>query len=196
MNYPIQLRFKKVTLTNEMRVIDANGQNLAYVRQKLLKFKEEVVVFSDQTKTTELFKIKADKVIDWSPTYTLYDLHGNALASTKRSGARSLFNATYELNLQSKPVGTLKERNIWVKFLDALLGEIPILGIFSGYFINPKYDLRGADGQVIASLEKQPAFLEGYYNIENQQLTRFSEQEQFNICLLLMMIAAMERFRG
>lgn len=170
MNYPIQLRFKKITLTNEMRVIDGTGQDIAYVRQKLLKFKEEVVVFSDRTKTKELFKIKADKVIDWSPTYTVYDPSDKPLASTKRSGAKSLWNATYELTVGDKAIGILKERNPWVKFLDAILGEIPLIGLVIGYFINPTYDLAAPDGKIIANLVKRPAFFEGFYLIENISL--------------------------
>lgn len=196
MNYPIQLRFKKITLTNEMRVIDGAGQDIAYVRQKLLKLKEEVIVFSDRSKSTELYKIKADKIIDWSPTYTIYDPSGNALASTKRNGAKSLFNATYELNVGDKLIGTLKEHNPWVKFLDAILGEIPILGLVFGYFINPKYDIFSPDGTIIANFVKRPAVFEGYYTIENIALNKMDEKEQSLTVLLLMMIGALERERG
>jgi len=196
MNYPIQLRFKKITLTNEMRVIDGAGQDIAYVRQKLLKLKEEVIVFSDRTKTKEIFKIKADKVIDWSPTYTVYDPAGNPLANTKRSGAKSLWNATYELNVGEKQIGVLSERNPWVKFFDALLGEIPIIGVVLGYFINPTYDLASPEGKIIANLVKRPAVFEGYYTLENVALSEMNDNDQYLTVLLLMMIGAMERERG
>ena len=179
-----------------MRVIDGAGQDIAYVRQKLLKLKEEVIVFSDRTKTKEIFKIKADKVIDWSPTYTVYDPAGNPLANTKRSGAKSLWNATYELNVGEKQIGVLSERNPWVKFFDALLGEIPIIGVVLGYFINPTYDLASPEGKIIANLVKRPAVFEGYYTLENVALSEMNDNDQYLTVLLLMMIGAMERERG
>lgn len=196
MKYPIQLRFKKLTLTNEMKVIDSSGELLGYVYQKLLKLKEEILIYSDQTKQQVAYTIKADKVIDWSPTYTLYDSKQKVLASTKRRGSKSIFNATYEVTLNGKELGTLKEQNPWIKLFDTIFSMIPIVGIVSGYLINPKYDLKDNKGDVIATLIKKPAFLEGLYEITPGSLDKYSETEQKHLSLVLMLIATMERTRG
>lgn len=179
-----------------MRVIDADGQMIAYVHQKLFKFKEEIIVYRDQTKSQELYRIKADKIIDWSPTYSLYSPDGRVLASTKREGAKSLFNATYHLNIGETRLATLKEQNPWVKFLDALLGSIPLIDIVSGYFINPKYELKDDSGQIMTVLAKRPAFFEGFYEIEQGTIASHPEETQEYTALLLMLIAMMERYRG
>lgn len=196
MNYPLALRFKKISLTNEMRVVDNQGQELAYVRQKLFKFKEEINVYADRTKQQTLYTIKADKVIDWSPTYTLYNTASKPVASMKREGARSLFNSTYILSESDLQVGILKEQNPWVKFLDSIVGSIPIIEFFSGYVINPKYELRDHENQLIATVIKKPALFEGHYSIEDGLMSSFTDEEQMHVALLLMVIAMLERYRG
>ena len=196
MNYPIQLRFKKLTLTNEMRVIDADQNIVGYVYQKLLKLKEEIIIYSDQTKSKVNYRIRADKVIDWSPTYTLYDDQDVALASTKRHGAKSILNATYDVFLKDKQIGTLREQNPWVKLADTLFSMIPIVGIFTGYLINPKYDFKDDKGNILATLVKKPAFLEGFYEIIPGEITKLPEKSQQELSLIIMMIATMERIRG
>ena len=179
-----------------MRVLDTDGQRIAYVRQKLFKFKEEILVYRDKSKAEITHRIKADKVIDWSPKYTLYDANGIELAAAKREGARSLFNATYKIWLGDKEVGTLKERNVWVKFLDSFFSAIPIVEFFTGHILNPQYDLKDGSEQVIATLSKRPAFFEGFYSIEPGKISEYSEDQQLQIALLLMLIAVMERTRG
>lgn len=196
MKYPIQLRFKKLTLTNEMRVLDADQNIIGYVYQKLLKLKEEIIIYSDQTKSKVNYRIRADKVLDWSPTYTLYNDKEVAIASTKRHGAKSILNANYDVFLKDKQIGTLREQNPWIKLADTLFSMIPFVGIFAGYFINPKYDLKDEKGNVLVTLIKKPAFLEGFYEIIPGDITKLPEKSQQELSLIIMMIATMERIRG
>ena len=69
LNFPINFEFKIGTLANDFTAKDAQGSVIAYVRQKMFKFKEAITVYSSQAKTNELYKINADRVIDFNANY-------------------------------------------------------------------------------------------------------------------------------
>src|SRR6185295_9715975 len=129
MNYPVDLTFKLLALASQIYVRDANGNLLGYVKQKLLKLKEDINVFTDESQTHVIYNIKADRVIDFSARYTFRDGAGNVLGSIKRQGMRSLWKANYEISDASdNHVMNINEENGWVKVVDALAGEVPVLG--------------------------------------------------------------------
>jgi hypothetical protein len=41
--------------------------------------------------------------------------------------------------------------------MDALFGEIPVLGMFTGYVFNPTYIEADMQGQVVMKIKKEPA---------------------------------------
>ena len=57
LNYPLDFKFKISTLSSDFNITDANGNYVCYVRQKLFKLKEKVVVFSDESRREELYHI-------------------------------------------------------------------------------------------------------------------------------------------
>ena len=71
MLFPLEFRFKLIALASQIFVRDANGSLVAYVRQKLLKLKEDVVVYGDTEQTRPLYRIRADRIIDIGARYTI-----------------------------------------------------------------------------------------------------------------------------
>ena len=59
----------------------------------------------------------------------------------------------------------IHEENGWIKVMDALLGELPLVGMFTGYFFNPSYIVARLDNTPVARLKKQPAFFEGAFGL-------------------------------
>ncbi len=51
----------------------------------------------------------------------------------------------------------IHEENAWVKVIDGVIGEIPIVGMFTGYMFNPAYIVSRMDKTPIVRLQKQPA---------------------------------------
>lgn len=195
MNYPLELSFKLLAIASQIYVRDANGQLLGYVKQKLFKFKEEINVFGDEGQTQKLFGIKADRVLDFSANYNFTTAAGQHLGSIKRRGMRSIFKANYEIfDASGAQVMQIHEENGWIKVVDALLGEIPIVGMFTGYFFNPSYIVERSDKAPVARLSKEPAFFEGKFKLE--LLGPASEEEQTRILLSVLMMTLLERARG
>ena len=196
LQYPLTISFKIVALAPQLTVRDANGNLLAYVRQKLFKLKEAITVYADESQTQPLYAINADRIIDFSARYNFTTQNGTALGSIKRSGMRSLWKAHYEIDEgnTATPTMSIKEENAWIKVIDGLVGEIPILGMFSGYLFHPAYLVTRQDGTVVTRVEKQPAFFEGKFTIENKAPVNAAEEQ--SILLSTIMLLMLERDRG
>lgn len=195
MNYPLQLSFKLLALASQIYVRDANGQLIGYVKQKLFKFKEDINVFADEGQTQHLYNIKADRVIDFSARYNFTASNGQPLGSIKRRGMRSILKANYEVyDERETKVYQIHEENAWIKVIDSLIGEIPILGMFSGYLFNPAYIVERMDGSQVARIAKQPAFFEGVFQLEPR--SQIAPEEEARVLLAVLTMTLLERSRG
>ncbi len=195
MKFPIDLSFKILALASQIYIRDANGNLLGYVKQKMFKLKEDINIFADETQTQQQFNIKADRVIDFSATYNFTDRQGNKIGSIKRQGMRSLWKANYDItDANGNPVFKINEDKGWVKVVDALVGEIPLVGMFTGYIFNPAYIISRTNGTAVARMQKQPAFLEGKFQIS--QLGELSPTEETQVLLGSLMLTLLERRRG
>jgi uncharacterized protein YxjI len=193
-NYPLELSFKVLALAPQLAVTDVTGQLLFYVKQKLFKLKEEVTVFADREQTRPLFRINADRILDFSARYFFSDLNGIRLGSVKREGVRSLWRAHYEVQVGEAVAATIREEQPWVKMADGCLAEIPIVGLFAGYFFNPTYLVARPDGTLLMRLKKEPAFWESRFTISKE--VPLAEGEELQLLLSLLMMVLLERSRG
>ncbi len=195
MNFPINLTFKLLALASQIYIRDSSGNLMGYVKQKLLKLKEDINVFSDETQSSILFNIKADRMIDFSARYNFTSANGQALGSIKRKGMRSIFKANYEVFDPSETqVVKINEENAWVKVADAVIGELPIIGMFTGYLFNPAYIVSRMDGVPIMRVQKQSAFFESKFLLDSQ--SQMSADEETLVLLSVLTMVLLERARG
>ena len=80
------------------------------------------------------------------------------------------------------------------KLADAMLGEIPFLSMFTGYFLNPKYLLNSNAGESHMRVTKQPAFFEGKFQLD--KLAEFDQVDELTYLMSFIMMLLLERFRG
>jgi uncharacterized protein YxjI len=195
MRYPLNLRFKIAAIASQIYVNDADGNQIFYVKQKLFKLKENIEIYTDSSKTQKLYTVKADRVIDFSPEFILRDSNEVVLGSVKRFGRKSIWKSNYDLKIGQSLQFKVTETNPWVKVIDSLISEIPLIGLVSAYFFHPEYQVSDQHGQTVASFKKLPALFEGKYTLENKSLE--SEEKTHNIfAALIMVVVLRERFRG
>ncbi len=196
MQYPLQFRFKLIALAPQIYVEDATGKTLCYVKQKMFRLKEKVEVFTDDSRSQLLSTIAADRIIDWSARYTFRDASGTELGAVGRRGLRSLFKAHYDVFApgSTTPAFQIREENPFIKVLNGIIEGIPVVGVFSGYFLHPRYLASRADGTPLMRLTKTPAFFEGRYKLE--QLSPINSAEELNLVLSFLMMNLLERSRG
>ncbi len=195
LHYPLTIKFKLAVLNPQFSVVDLQGRPVAYVKQKAFKLKEDISVFRSEAQTELQYRIKADRWLDYNASYSFLDANGKECGRLLRKGARSLWKAEYELfDEQGKPDLVIKEDNGWVKVLDGLLGEIPILGLFTGYFLNPRYNITRPDGTLVAVFHKKPDLISRSFELEKK--AGFEEGEETRLVLGTMMMVLLERARG
>lgn len=192
--FPVNFKFNISTFANDFTATDADGKILAHVHQKMFKLKEDIQIFNDQEKSKLNYRIKADKWLDFSATYTFYNPEGESFGKIVRKGWRSIWKTDYSIFDNENEKYRVREENAWVKVFDSLLGEIPILGAFTGYLFNPSYLLCDNDGNEIIRLKKEASFFGRQFTLTKIGKLNTADGEQ--IMLGLMMMILLERRRG
>jgi len=197
MNYPLSLSFKIAALAPQIYVRDAAGTELLYVKQKLMKLKDKINVFADSGQTRQLYEINADRIIDFNARFTFTDTSGKVLGAVRRQGGRSIWKATYEiLSADDRPLAMVQEENPWVKVMDALLTEIPFVGLITGYILNPKYLItESATQRPILRVTKSKSFLESKFAIDRLEGS-MDEAAETAVLLSILIMVLHERRRG
>ena len=195
MKYPLSLRFKVIALASQIKAVDSSGDTVFYVKQKLFKFKENIEIYSDDTKTKLLYTLKADRVIDYSPELSLIDTDGNKKGSIKRLGRKSIWRSTYVLN-DNHETYRVTELNPWTKVIDTLFSEIPFIGLLGGFFFHPKYNVvNESNNETVAILSKESNLFEGKYVFDASAANHTDSRSQI-FSILMMAVVLRERTRG
>lgn len=192
--YPLQLTFKFWTLAPKISIANKDGNLILFVRQKLFRLKEVIDVYRDDRLSEQLYTIKADRIIDFSARYNFTSVRGETLGAVKRRGIRSLWKSHYEIYDKDRVVFSIQEENPWIKVMDSLFSEIPIIGMFTGLVFNPTYIVSRPNGEIAILLEKVPSFWSRLFLIK--QLNKVSDIEETQILLSLLMMLLLERNRG
>lgn len=114
----------------EMKILDENGELKVFAQAKRLKLKENLTLFQDERKTTPLVSIKAQQVLDISPTYDITDPEtGQILGALKRKGLSSLFvQDSWEiLDPDGHTIGAIQEDTTGLGLLRRWVGIVALV---------------------------------------------------------------------
>ena len=125
-------------------VYDADGKVVGFSNQKAFKLKEDIRVFSDETKSREVLAVRARQIIDWSAAYDIVDSEeGRKIGAARRKGWSSLVRDSWEiLDENDEPVAKLEEDSTAMALVRRFLSNL----------VPQKYSLTGRGGKVEASL--------------------------------------------
>ena len=197
MKYPLNLKCKIIAISPQIYVTDSDENSVLYVKQKFLKLKEHVELFTDKTKEKRLCDIKTSSIIDWSASYNFTDENNIPFGGIRRKGLKSLWRARYEIYSESADSPTefsVSEKSVLTRFVDGLFGHIPVIGLLTGYVANPSYIVTDNSGNTVMELIKKPALWEGKFTIESR--SELSAQQQTRILVGLIMMILLEGKRG
>lgn len=93
---------------------DANGNVAAYMQQKALRLREDLRVYTDESRREELLQIRARTIIDFGATYDVIDSStGTLVGSLRRQGWQSFLRDTWLiLDAQGNEAGRIEEDNM------------------------------------------------------------------------------------
>lgn len=95
----------------KFRVYDSDQHLLLFSEQKAFKLREDIRVYSDESKTREVLSIKALQIIDISATFEVVDSStGEKVGSLKRKAMKSVIKDEWEFyDKNGMLIGTLQE---------------------------------------------------------------------------------------
>ena len=135
------LKRQVFALTGKFRFYNPSGDLLLFSEQKMFKLKEDIRLYSDETKSQELLQIKARQIIDFSAAYDVLDsATGQKIGAMRRKGFRSMVRDEWDvMDASDLVIGKLFEDNI----SQALLRRFLL-----GSFLPQNYDISMGEQRV------------------------------------------------
>ncbi len=117
------LKKQFLALVGVLRIYGPQGQLVLFSQQKFMRLKEDIRVYSDETKNRELLNIQARQIIDFSAYYDVVDSQISAkVGGLRRKGFRSLVQDEWEVfDDHDQLLGILKEDSLNRALLRRLL---------------------------------------------------------------------------
>ena len=140
--YPQYLLKRQVlALTGKFRLYNASGEMVMYSQQKMFKFKEDIRIYADESRSQELLYIQARQILDFAAAYDVIDSQSNIKVGVlRRKGFRSIVQDEWEvLDPADQPVGVLREDSLTLGLLRRFL---------LGSLLPQNYDLLFGEGRV------------------------------------------------
>lgn len=108
-------------------VFDEGGKAIGYCQQKAFKLKEDIRIYTDESRQNERLSIKARQIIDFSAAYDVFDSKtGEKLGALKRQGWTSLIRDSWiVMDADDREVGKITEDNMLMATLRRFFNFIP-----------------------------------------------------------------------
>lgn len=124
---------QKITMmVNRYQVFADNdgepGPLIAFVEQKRMKFKEEVTVYTDDSKQAVLMGFKARKAIDLASAYDVSTPDGQQVGVFGKKFGKSLLRSTWQLDSPSQEPVSISERSMGMALARRIWDFVPWIG--------------------------------------------------------------------
>ena len=141
------------------------SQPVAFVEQKRFTFKEDIRFYSDESKTSEVMRIKARQRFDPRAKYDVTDAQGQKIGMIQKVFGKSLLRSTYDVfDAYDNLVFTGRERSMAVALFRRLVGLIPYVGDFANWLpIAYHFDYLRDDNVVGTNSRKFGSFRDIYF---------------------------------
>jgi uncharacterized protein YxjI len=116
----VRQRIRMMVNQYEVHAVGPGGSEsgvVAFAQQKRMAFKEQVTLYSDDTKQVPLLGFKARQVMDLGATYDVTDAAGTPIGLFKKNFRESLLRTTWHLEQPGYGVMTGQETNLAVALL-------------------------------------------------------------------------------
>jgi len=120
------LKRQVFALAGKFRVYEPGGRLVLFSEQKMFKIREDIRVYSDESKTQEVLMIKARQIMDFSAAYDVVDSEsGQKVGALRRKGLASILRDEWEiLDVGDNVVGKLFEDSMGLALLRRFLSNL------------------------------------------------------------------------
>ncbi len=117
------LKRQAIALTGKFRIYDPVGRLVMFSEQKMFRLREDIRIFSDESKSQEVLSIKARQILDFSAAYDVVDTaYDQKVGALRRKGLQSLLRDEWEvLDANDNVIGKLFEDSMGLALLRRLV---------------------------------------------------------------------------
>ncbi len=161
----VRQRIRFMVNQYEVHAVGPDGSEaglLAFAQQKRMAFKEQVTLYSDDTKTTPVLGFKARQVMDLGATYDVVDANGTPIGLFRKNWKESLLRSTWHLEQPGYGEMIGRETNMLVailrRFVDSLswlpyhfeflIGDRPAFSVVKKWGLRDRYVVTIHDPQL------------------------------------------------
>ena len=129
----LRQRFRPMVNQYEVSTLGADeksgGEDVCFVEQKRMKLKEDLRAFTDDSKSAEVFRIKAQQVWDPRARYDVTDPDGERLGQLQKVFGKSLLRSSWSIyDAAGNETGRARERSLFVALFRRFIGLVPFIG--------------------------------------------------------------------
>ena len=111
------IKQKLLSIAHKYFVTNSQDQLVGFVQQKMFKLKEDIRIYTDDTKATEIMRIQQANILDFSGSFQVMDSQsGEVIGILKRKGLKSMLKDEWKiLDPYKNEIGKIKEQGglIW-----------------------------------------------------------------------------------
>ena len=116
-------------VANLYRIAAADGQPVAFVRQKRMALKEDIRFFADEGQTEELFRIKARSMFEVGGRYDLATPTGEKIGVLEKVFGKSLLRSTWRIHgAGDEELAIAEEKSLPMALLRRAIDYVPYVG--------------------------------------------------------------------
>lgn len=117
---------KIFSFAHRLYIRDLNGSALAFVRQKFFAVRDDIRIFTDETQSFELLRIKGRNIIDFGAAFDVTDsLNNQKVGVLKRRGWKSLLRSEWHiLDALDQEIGKISEDSAFLAAIRRLVLRI------------------------------------------------------------------------
>jgi uncharacterized protein YxjI len=174
-----RIRKKVVTVGNKYWIEDSNKNVLGFCKQKILKLKEDIRIYSDESMNDELFCIKQKQIMDVWGTFAVIDSHTNQKIGYIKRGFLSEFgrDAWEVQNANQQVIGRIFEQS---------LGRALTRKYVPGGGLVPEKMTLELDGKPVAEINQQFKIIGDIWDMNCLQVPQDFDRRVLLSCMLLM----------
>ncbi len=161
----VRQRVRLMVNQYEVHAVNPDGSEggvLAFAQQKRMAFKEQVTLYTDDTKTTPVLGFKARQVMDLGATYDITDANGTPIGLFRKNWKESLLRSTWHLEQPGHGEMIGRETNMAVavlrRFVESLswlpyhfefvIGDRPAFSVVKKWGLRDRYLITIHDPQL------------------------------------------------
>ena len=155
-----RIRKKVLAVAQQYWIEDGNGTALAYSRQKMLRIKEDIRIFSDESMAQELFRIQQQNYTDTWGKFAIIDSATNQVVGfIVRKALSSLVRSQWDLfDAWERPIGGIHEET----------GRALARRFIPGGGLVPDKVTVSLNGQPVATIDQQFKLIGDIWDINAQ----------------------------